>query len=228
MKDEPYVVHGLASKLSGTTDGEGGVTIELPVHVRDVSIELPRKRLTYHVAAGNMDCVQEYELKVAEVPADETGFYRLEATSIRADNDTLSRYHVYYRKKPFSFAKLVRIDDYDGTPEHSPIWQQPANEAPHPEVHETFRFISDFPIMPDHPWLGESTYFSSFGRPLWVQKVERTADGLRFTVTLAGGGRQSVMDWKRGSPWWSSLGRFHRGYSSKPEMYFNGSGLLVE
>ena len=59
MKNEPYVVHGLASKLSGTTDGEGGVTIELPVHVRDVSIELPRKRLTYHVAAGNMDCVQE-------------------------------------------------------------------------------------------------------------------------------------------------------------------------
>jgi hypothetical protein len=59
MKDEPYVVHGLGRKLSGTTDGEGGVTIELPVDVRDASVELPRTRLTYHIAAGNMDCIQE-------------------------------------------------------------------------------------------------------------------------------------------------------------------------
>jgi hypothetical protein len=82
--------------------------------------------------------------------------------------------------------------------------------------------------MPAPPWLGESTYFSSFGRPTWVQTVERTAEGLRFTVALANGGRKSVMDWKRGSPWWSSVGRYHRGLAGDPEMYFDGTGLLVE
>jgi hypothetical protein len=168
-----------------------------------------------------------YEFRVAEVPAMETGFYRLDATSIRADDTVLRRYHVYYRKKPFSFAKLVRLED-DGTPEIHPVWQQPANEEPHPERHQQFRFFTDFPIMPDHPWLGEATYSLPDGRPSWVQKVERTADGLRFTVGLPGGGLESVMDWKRGAPWWSSLGRYHSGFPDRSEMYFDGSGLLVE
>lgn len=59
MKNEPYVIHGLGRKLEGTTDGEGVVKIDLPIDVHTASVELPRKRLTYHVAAGHMDCIQE-------------------------------------------------------------------------------------------------------------------------------------------------------------------------
>jgi putative peptidoglycan binding protein len=59
MKNEPYVVHGLAVKLEGTTDGEGSVSIDLPIDVHNASLELPRKRLTYHIAPGHMDCIQE-------------------------------------------------------------------------------------------------------------------------------------------------------------------------
>lgn len=169
-----------------------------------------------------------YEFHVAEVPADDAGFYRLTALSIRADDSRDRGFHVYYRKKPFSFERVTQLDQA-GEPRSAPVWRQYPDEGPLPEIREQNRFIGDFPIMPDPPRLGRSMYpLSGYIHPR-IQLVERTADGLRFTLEPGCGDRGGiVMDWKRGAKWWSSLGRYGRHREAPCEMYFNGSGLLVE
>jgi hypothetical protein len=169
-----------------------------------------------------------YELRVAEVPGDEAGFYRIIARSVRADDTAERRFHVYYRKKPFSFARLVKLDD-EGNPRPSPVWQQDPVDDVQPSIRDTFRFMTDFPIMPDPPRIGRTEYRSHDCVHPSVQLVEATGDGLRFTFMPGCNDHfRVVMDWKRGAKWWSSLGRFTLGSEATPEMYFDGSGLLLE
>lgn len=62
-----------------------------------------------------------------------------------------------------------------------------------------------------------------------VQLVEQTVDGLRFTLEPGCTDRAGiVMDWKRGAKWWSSPGRYTRHREAPCEMFFNGTGLLLE
>lgn len=56
---EAYVVHGMGEPEEGTTDGDGGVEVSVPVHVREVQISFPGSGVTYPVHIGDMDPIEE-------------------------------------------------------------------------------------------------------------------------------------------------------------------------
>jgi hypothetical protein len=165
-----------------------------------------------------------FEMRVAEIPRNELGLFRLDVTSETPEH--VVRYHAYYRAHPFSFARLVPLDD-DGKPT-SPVREQSSEDAPYPESEGSYpgRFLGDFPTMPRPARLGESTYLVR-GWPARVQKVERTGDVLRFTIYRTEF-QVVTMEWKRGAPWWSSLQRTRSPYYNHPESAFDGSGKLLE
>lgn len=57
--NEPYRVLGLGEPKEGTTDGEGAVEIQVPVHIREVQIHFPQTQVTYPVHIGDMDPIDE-------------------------------------------------------------------------------------------------------------------------------------------------------------------------
>jgi len=87
------------------------------------------------------------------------------------------------------------------------------------------RFIKDFPAMPTVPRLGIVPFVLDRG-PV-TQEIERTAEGLRFTLlqtTL-----RVVITWKRGAPWWLSLERVALPFPGGTEPpQFLASGRLLE
>jgi hypothetical protein len=54
-----YVVEGLGSIPKGTTGADGGITLQVPVHVRVLNISFPEKHITCAVRVGNLDPVDE-------------------------------------------------------------------------------------------------------------------------------------------------------------------------
>jgi hypothetical protein len=60
LRDEPYVVEGLqGDSASGATDGEGKLTLKVPVTVRELVVVLPEKKLRYPVLIGDLDPISE-------------------------------------------------------------------------------------------------------------------------------------------------------------------------
>jgi hypothetical protein len=60
MKDEKYVVRGIGEdEKERTTDGQGNIQFECSVHVRDVEVHFPERKLTRTVAVGGLDPVEE-------------------------------------------------------------------------------------------------------------------------------------------------------------------------
>lgn len=59
MVGEAYVVEGLGAPVESTTDGEGMVVLDLPVHVRECRVVFPRKGLAWPVKVGDMDPLDE-------------------------------------------------------------------------------------------------------------------------------------------------------------------------
>jgi hypothetical protein len=59
LDNQAYVVRGLGDPVNGTSDGEGKVALEVPVHVREISLYLPDKSLVFPVAIGDMDPIGE-------------------------------------------------------------------------------------------------------------------------------------------------------------------------
>lgn len=59
LANEPYRTHGLPTPAVGTTDGDARVTLRVPLHVREVTVELPQKGLFFSVRVGDMDCASE-------------------------------------------------------------------------------------------------------------------------------------------------------------------------
>ena len=56
---ERYVIHGMGEPKEGTTDGEGALEVEVPVHVREIQVTFPKAYVTYAVRIGDMDPVDE-------------------------------------------------------------------------------------------------------------------------------------------------------------------------
>ncbi|MFO0649023.1 MAG: LysM peptidoglycan-binding domain-containing protein [Polyangiales bacterium] len=59
MRDEPFEVEGLPKPFTGTTDGEGKATFEVPVRVREVTIFLPKRALRFQLCVGDLDPITE-------------------------------------------------------------------------------------------------------------------------------------------------------------------------
>ncbi len=59
IANEAYVIEGVGAKVEGTSDGEGKVVIEAPVHVREVKVVFPAKGLAFTMAIGDMDPIDE-------------------------------------------------------------------------------------------------------------------------------------------------------------------------
>lgn len=57
--NEKFVVDGGAVPAEGTSDGDGTVTFEVPVHVGSVRVDFPAHQLAYEVRVGGLDPVEE-------------------------------------------------------------------------------------------------------------------------------------------------------------------------
>lgn len=57
--NEPYVIRGMGEAEEGTTDGEGTVLCQVPVHVREIQVYFPNDRATYPAHIGDMDPIGE-------------------------------------------------------------------------------------------------------------------------------------------------------------------------
>lgn len=59
IANEPYTIEGLGAREEGTSDGDGGLTIKMPIHVREIHVVFPKKYLSYPVRVGDMDPIDE-------------------------------------------------------------------------------------------------------------------------------------------------------------------------
>jgi hypothetical protein len=60
LRDEPYVAEGITTEpIRGTTDGDGAVTLTIPVHVRTFDVTLTRRNATFAVRVGHLDPAEE-------------------------------------------------------------------------------------------------------------------------------------------------------------------------
>jgi N-acetylmuramoyl-L-alanine amidase len=57
---EPFTVEGLAREVSGTSDGDGKVQLDVPVTVREVRVVFPQRDLGYTVRVGDLDPIEEW------------------------------------------------------------------------------------------------------------------------------------------------------------------------
>jgi hypothetical protein len=59
LLNEPYEIHGMGEPEEGSTDGDGGLEMSVPVHVREVQVTFPKSQITYPVRIGDMDPIDE-------------------------------------------------------------------------------------------------------------------------------------------------------------------------
>lgn len=59
LQDAPYIIDGLGKRVVGRSDGDGRVTFEAPVQVREVRLVFYEKRLAFHVRIGDLDPIEE-------------------------------------------------------------------------------------------------------------------------------------------------------------------------
>jgi hypothetical protein len=57
--NEPYVIRGMGEQEEGSTDGEGVLKVDVPVHVRELEISFSSDGSTYTARIGDMDPIDE-------------------------------------------------------------------------------------------------------------------------------------------------------------------------
>lgn len=57
--NEPYAIYGLGEPEEGTTDSDGAIAVNVPVHVREIRVVFPKSNVTYPVRIGDMDPIDE-------------------------------------------------------------------------------------------------------------------------------------------------------------------------
>ena len=55
IADEPYVIEGLGDDEERTTDADGTVSFEAPVHVREVTVRFTERELVFRIGVGELD-----------------------------------------------------------------------------------------------------------------------------------------------------------------------------
>jgi hypothetical protein len=135
----------------------------------------------------------ELAFRVIDAPGGDDGVFRIDVQS-KAGGPRI-HYVASYRARPFSF---VRLEDEAG----KSISRMDETNPPIPYIGGDWGgFIKDFPAMPTIPRAGLVPFL--FDKEPAAQDTERTAEGLRFTLTRTN--LRAVIHWKRGAPWWSSI-----------------------
>jgi hypothetical protein len=157
----------------------------------------------------------DFDFRVSEVPANDDGVFLIDI-----ENKPLRLHYVgKYRNKPFSF---VRLEDQLGygisnTPDET--------NPPIPYMGRSWgKFVKVFPALPWPPRLGHTPFV--FNKVFATQVIERTADGLRFTLETQY--ERFVITWKRGAPWWSSMEQTVLSPPGFPPQEVYGSGGLID
>jgi hypothetical protein len=57
--NEPFAVEGLGAPQSGTADGSGVVTVDVPVYVREIRIAFLSRGIVCPVSVGDLDPIEE-------------------------------------------------------------------------------------------------------------------------------------------------------------------------
>jgi hypothetical protein len=57
--NEPYSADLAGQVEEGTLDGNGSLTLEVPIHVREVRLTFPKRKITHVVQVGDMDPIDE-------------------------------------------------------------------------------------------------------------------------------------------------------------------------
>jgi hypothetical protein len=145
-----------------------------------------------HMVVGASPFVKvEFALRVDSVPASDDGVF---VVNVQRTDRVAQQYEATYRKQPFSFVQVkdLRFPNAQGQEANTsiPFYGVPMRG-----------FIRDFPALPGVAQLGVTPFMA--GSYPATQNIERTADGLRFTVEAWG--YRGVITWKRGAPWWSSI-----------------------
>lgn len=88
LSSEPYVIEGAGEPIEGVSDDNGRVEVDLPVHVREVTLMLVRKDVAIPVMVGDLD--PEIEASGARQRLQNLGF--LSGSSSRAFQSGLKRF----------------------------------------------------------------------------------------------------------------------------------------
>ncbi len=59
LKDAPFVIDGLGKRIEGRSDGDGKITFEAPIHVREARVTFYEVHLVFIVRIGDLDPVDE-------------------------------------------------------------------------------------------------------------------------------------------------------------------------
>lgn len=57
--NQKYVILGMGEAEDGTTDGDGAIEIQVPVHIREIQVAFPDAKMLYPVRIGDMDPIDE-------------------------------------------------------------------------------------------------------------------------------------------------------------------------
>jgi hypothetical protein len=153
-----------------------------------------------------------FDFRVLELPASDGGVFLVDVECKPERLHFLGK----YRKTPFSF---VRLEDERG----KSVSMTDETNPPLPYLGQPWdKFIKAFPAMPWTPHLGITPFV--FDKAPAAQEIERTADGLRFTISATY--VRVVITWKRGAPWWSSVEQTAFGIPVLPPQLL-GSGALL-
>lgn len=55
IANEPYTIGGLGDPVNGTTGADGGVSMAVPIHIREIELRVPGKHAVYTVLVGDLD-----------------------------------------------------------------------------------------------------------------------------------------------------------------------------
>ncbi|MBW2525496.1 MAG: peptidoglycan-binding protein [Deltaproteobacteria bacterium] len=95
VADEPYVVEGLGDDEERTTDGQGTVSFEAPVHVREVTVRFKERELAFRIGVGELD------------PIDTASGVRMRLTQLGYYGATLAGEDAYVERDDAQLAAAI-------------------------------------------------------------------------------------------------------------------------
>lgn len=170
-------------------------------------------------AAGDPSTAEfEISMKVAYVPPGDSGLYRVHAVlgGREADLDARPRYVISFRKKPFSFARIARMDERG---REDPSYPPFPEEGIYPELPSKVTYdgiILDFPVA-----IFDTTFLEA-SHPLKTQSLPREPYTLGSDL-LVYHYYTSEAHWRRGEPWPSIVER----HPVALEYAYDGASRLI-
>jgi Putative peptidoglycan binding domain len=105
--DEPYIIRGVGpDPVNGKTDKNGYLSTRVRVHVREIEVELPKRKRTLRVRVGDMDPMNE--LSGLQKRLTHLGYYL--PTKTGTENfDALDPHQILSALKAFQAARKIEV-----------------------------------------------------------------------------------------------------------------------